>query len=223
MKILLYGLQRSGTNYIEKVLTDHYRVRIINHNDDKTYPGAKHFRLYDNKNIMPEPGYYNNVVIKDFAALEKILKDVPDYYLVLSKDPYSWLESYEKWAAKCKWEKVEHHYIEEYNLFYRKWLELSSETDKIIFVRYIDLLRDIDKELQRLEKLMGLRKKVSGLFVQTKYTHVDQSETFTQEHLNYYLKEQYFSKYYSELLAEVNNRLDMEVISRLGYSLKDNI
>lgn len=223
MDLLLYGLQRSGTNYVEKILTDRYRVNIANCNEDRTYPGCKHFRLYDNKKIVPEPNYLNDIKIKDYASFEKQLKDIPDYCIVISKDPYSWLLSYEKWALICNWGKVNHHYIEEYNLFYGKWLELSSQTDKIVFVRYIDLLRDLRNELRRLKKMMGLRMKISGLFATSRYNLVPVSEAFTQEHFNYYLKEQYLSKYSQERLNEVNSHLDHNVMTGLGYVVRRTV
>src|SRR5690349_12021064 len=149
MNLLLYGLQRSGTNYIEKIFTELYQIKLSNLNDDRTYAGCKHFRLYDKKDVVPEPKYLNDVQIDDYASFEKLLTNIPDYCLVISKDPYSWLLSYEKWAKICDWLPAQHHYIEEYNLFYGKWLELADQTDKIIFVRYIDLLQDQKKELRR--------------------------------------------------------------------------
>lgn len=222
MNLLLSGLQRSGTNYVEKIFTERYRINFINLNDDKTYPGAKHFRLYDHKDIVPEPGYRNNVKIADYVTFEKKLNNIPAYCLIISKDPYSWLSSYEKWAIKCNWPQVQHHYVEEYNLFYGKWLELAKQTDKIVFIRYIDLLLDLKKELRRLEESIGLKKKLRSFFISAKCSQVSQSDEFTQDHLDYYLKEQYFNKYSEAKLVEVNSLLDLNVMSRLGYKLKNN-
>lgn len=223
MDLILYGLQRSGTNFIEKVFTERYRVNFINQNNDRACPAAKHFRLYDNKDIVPEPGYRNNVRIENYTFLEKQLKAVPNFCVVISKDPYSWLLSYEKWAQRCNWAPVCHHYIEEYNLFYAKWLEFAKQTDKIVFIRYIDLLYDIKQELKRLEKLMRLKRKLSAFFAEPRYKLVPQSEEFTQDCLDYYLEQQYFAKYSKERLEEVNGHLDANVMLGLGYTIKQSI
>lgn len=223
MNILIYGLQRSGTNYLEKILTDRYQVEIINRNHDKTYPGAKHFRLYDNKDFVPEPGYRNDVRIESYQHLESMLAVQPDYCIVISKDPYSWLESYNKWAAKCKWDKVSHHYIDEYNLFYGKWIELSGQTGKIVFVRYIDLLKDVYGELKQLEKKLGLKKKLFAQLSKAEYSLISQSDIFTMEHAKYYLEERYFANYTQDRLDEINSRLDKCVMSRLGYVKRNNV
>ncbi len=223
MNILIYGLQRSGTNYIEKVFTDRYRITYLNDNADTAYPGAKHFRLYANKAIIPHPVYFNNITVSNFASFEALLDNVPDYYLVISKDPYSWLLSYEKWAEKCKWEKVNHHYVEEYNQFYGKWLELAEQTNKIVFVRYIDLLQNIEQELQRLEKAMKLTKKILGMFAPIKYRNLPKSEKFTHEHYEYYANELYLANYSQVGLNEANNHLDHDIMSKLGYTVRYNV
>jgi hypothetical protein len=156
--LLHYGLQRSGTNFLETLLKKKYRVRFLNSNTDRSSPLQKHFRLYDNKEVIPEPQYRNNIKVKNFDEFERLLETLPDYYVVISKDPYSWFLSYSNWAKKCNWPTVAHHYIKEYNLFYGKWLEFSGQTDKIVFVRYIDLLQNTDLELERLETKMKLQK-----------------------------------------------------------------
>jgi hypothetical protein len=220
MKLLCYGLQRSGTNYLEELLKRHYQVSLLNSNADRRAPIQKHFRLYDQKEIVPEPQYWNDLYIANFAEFEQLLTPPADYYLVISKDPYSWLLSYEKWAKTCDWAPVNHHYIQEYNLFYGKWLEFAAQTDKIIFIRYIDLLQDTQSGLSFLAKKMGLKKKFFSQFQGFRIARVDQSAEFTKGQYNYYLNRLYMQNYTPDKLVAVNRLLDRQVLSQLGYELE---
>lgn len=217
MDLMHYGLQRSGTNYLEALLKRKYRVRFLNSNASRSQPEQKHFRLYDQKDIVPEPQYRNELKVEDFSAFERLLRLVPEFYLIISKDPYSWLLSYKKWAAKCDWPEVSYHYIREYGLFYGKWLELSRQTEKIVFVRYIDILQRPNEELSRLEEEMGLREKRFSAFVTSPVSKVDQSGVFAAEGYQYYVNEEYLKDYDKDELDAVNELLDKEVVRELGY------
>lgn len=221
MNLLHYGLQRSGTNYLEKLLKNNYRVRFLNSNKDRSSPLQKHCRLYDNKTMIPEPQYHNDIVVENFEQFEALFKSPPDYYLVVSKDPYSWYLSYKAWAQKCKWPDVRHHYIEEYNLFYGKFLELSSQTDKFIFIRYADLVKDANAVLNQLEKNMNLKKRLLARIIFKSPTKVSQSSGFTDDRRNYYTEQKFLSKYNEKELELLNSLIDSQVINRLGYKRVD--
>src|SRR6476620_9252679 len=98
MDLLHYGLQRSGTNLLEALLVRRFDVRFLNDNSDRGSPLQKHVRLYDDKQLIPEPQYSNQISVRDFAEFEALFDSAPAYYLVISKDPYSWYLSYRKWA-----------------------------------------------------------------------------------------------------------------------------
>jgi hypothetical protein len=226
MKLLHYGLQRSGTNFLESLLAKKYRVQFLNSNikgirPDRSSPLHKHFRLYDEKDIVPEPKFRNELKIASFIDFEKLLEIVPDYYLIISKDPYSWYLSYNDWARRSKWEPVPYHYILEYNLFYAKWLEFSQQTKKILFVRYIDLLRSPDEELNRLELEMHLQKKFLYMLRSNVVFKVPQSGEFSIDRRSYYVSEQYLQSFTKEDLKEINDLIDPRVITLLGYQKKE--
>ena len=102
MYVLHYGLQRSGTNYLETLLKKNFRIRFLNSNKDRRSPLHKHCRLYKNKQIIPEPQYQNDIVVDTFDQFESLFEVVPDYYFIISKDPYSWNLSYRNWAKKMQ-------------------------------------------------------------------------------------------------------------------------
>ena len=220
MNLLHYGLQRSGTNLLETLLKKNYRVRFLNNDIDRASPLQKHCRLYKNKQIIPESQYYNEIFVETFEQFEALFEVVPDYYLIISKDPYSWYLSYRKWAKKCNWPNVSHHYIEEYNLFYRTFMEFSFRSDKFIFVRYIDLIKDTDVMLNYLEMEMKIKKKFFAGLTLKKPNKVPQSDPFTDEKLAYYLNEKYLKEYGKEDMQTLNSLLDSQVVYFLGYELK---
>ncbi len=228
MKLLHYGLQRSGTNFLESLLAKKYHIEILNSNiqgirPDRSSPLHKHFRLYDEKDIVPEPKFTNELKINSLDAFEQLLEVVPDYYLIISKDPYSWFLSYSAWAKRSNWPEVPYHYILEYNLFYGKWLEFSRQTKRILFVRYIDLLRDPDVELYRLELEMHLKKKFLYMLRSSVVFKVPQSGDFSIDRRCYYLSEEYLQGYTKEGLQEINDLIDPEVLTRLGYQKKEKV
>jgi hypothetical protein len=219
MKLLHYGLQRSGTNFLESYLRKKYKIKFLNSNKDRKSPLQKHFRLYSEKYIVPEPQYQNNILISNFYEFESLFNVLPDYYIIISKDPYSWYLSYKRWATKCNWPKVNHHYIEEYNLFYGTFLEFSTQTKKIRFIRYVDLLGNMDGLLHQLELDMSLEKRMLPVFGLRSHK-VSQSEAFTDERKAYYLNEQYLKEYSKKELQTLNDALDLGVAASLGYEIK---
>lgn len=130
--------------------------------------------------------------------------------------------SYRSWARKCGWPEPEHHYIAAYNLFYRKWLDFAVQTDRIVFVRYIDLLTSTEAELGRLEWLMGLSRRWYAKLMFPSVPKVSQSPAFGKERRAYYERKEYLSRYVTEELRALNEALDHEVMSRLGYEKEEN-
>lgn len=214
---LLYGLQRSGTTYLQTLMEKNYpEVDFINHEFRKN-PAHKHFRLYDNKTYIPEPNYMNSVYLKSMQEFENLLEKQPDVYIVISKDPYSWYLSYLKWAKKHNWNTPEYHYIEEWNLFYGKWLEFSKQTDNILFIKYIDLLADPEKELCRIALTLNIPP-VTKIISPEK---VNSSKRFTASSAKYYLDREYLKAFSEEELITLQNLVDKNVMEELGYEYKN--
>ncbi len=223
MNILHYGLQRSGTNFLESLLKKNYRVRFLNSNMDRSSPLQKHCRLYKNKEIIPEPQYYNDILVDSFDQFQALFEVTPDFYLILSKDPYSWYLSYQSWAENCNWPNVTHHYIEEYNLFYKTFIDFSSQSEKFLFIRYVDLLKDTDAVLNAIENKLGLKKKLISRFRIRIPEEVPMSGEFLKSKRDYYLNAEYLRKYSSEDIQILNELLDPQVMSFLGYELRNSV
>lgn len=217
MNLLHYGLQRSGTNFLENIIKKNYKVRFLNSNEDRSSPLQKHCRLYKNKKMIPEPQYNNKIAVETFEQFESLFEITPNYYLIISKDPYSWYLSYINWAKKCNWPNVNHHYIEEYNVFYKTFIEFSSQSEKFIFVRYMDLLNDTGAVLDALAKKIKLEKRLFSKLTLRNPRKVSQSSAFTEKKRAYYLNQEYLKEFSAEDMQTLNALLDPKVVSFLGY------
>lgn len=140
---------------------------------------------------------------------------------MISKDPYSWFSSYNNWAKKCNWSDVNHHYIEEYNLFYGKFLEFSLQTNKLVFIRYVDLIADTNSVLEQLKAKMNLKKRLFARLMLRNTDKVAQSSLFTEERRAYYINEKYLEEYSDKELQIINQYIDWHVVSLLGYKKID--
>jgi len=215
-KILLYGLQRSGTNYLESLVEINYPACQFINGEMRNEITHKHFRLYADKSRIPEPQFQNQQVFDSFAAFESALPEIPDLYIVVSKDPYSWLVSYNKWSKKNNWPLPDYQYIEEYNLFYGMWMQFSKQTDKVLFVRYIDLLTDPQKEMERVTAALNLPARTSTKTTSKVYA----SRKFTAGRKESFLNKEHMQDISKETLSEVNHLLDKQLIQFLHYPLE---
>lgn len=216
-RILLYGLQRSGTNFIEQTVLRNFDAVFLNSDEHRDAPIQKHFRLYDDKSRIWPKAYVNDLVFEDFAAFERNLDETPDVYLVISKDPYSWVLSYQSWAKKCKWPPPQFHCAEEWDAFYAKWLEFGQQSDRIVFIRYLDLLENMEGVLETLATRAGLNRIVDpneGLHAPQQ---VPQSGAFTESKRRYYLEARYFEKFSDEELSAINAVVSDNTLKGLGY------
>ncbi len=215
-KILLYGLQRSGTNYLETLINLNYPNCIFLNGEIRNEITHKHFRLYDNKKNIPEPQFNNTESFSHFTDFENALPQnkIPDLYIIVSKDAYNWFNSYVNWSKKNNWKTPDYHYIEEYNLFYGRWMNFSKETQKIIFIRYSDLLTEPLEVLNRI----GVSINLSPLQKLKTTKKVYASKRFTGNKKEEFLNKDYLKKISPDDLKSIGSKLDPELIKYLGYS-----
>lgn len=214
-KILLYGLQRSGTNFLESLVRLNFPGCHFVNGEVRNAIDHKHFRLYDNKAIIPEPQFLNHGQFSSFAEFEKQLPEVPEVFLIMSKDPYSWLVSYNNWSRKNNWPKPHYHYIEEYNLFYGKWMEFSKSTNKILFIRYVDLLQQPLEELKKIAALLHLPDPEKLKTTKKVYA----SRKFTGSKKEAFLNNDHLQKISANDLNLINQKLDRQLLDFLGYDV----
>lgn len=226
--ILHFGLNRSGTNYLKELLDQHFDLEFLNVEGERDHPLHKHFRLYDDKSLIGRPNFHNNLQFPTFSAYEGYAlkrgqgittdEDRDVAYVIISKDPYSWHLSYSRWGIKNNWSPSPHPYIFEYNAFYRKWLEFAGETDRIAFVRYIDLLRSPEEVMEQLQQKFGFTT-TRQIEADVRIKKVPMSRRFSRKRLNFYLREAYLESFSKKELAELNSNIDHALAGMLGYTV----
>jgi hypothetical protein len=222
--ILHYGLQRSGTNFLESLLAKNFDIKIHSLRKERDHPLQKHFRLYDDKTKIPESKYLNNYIYNSYDDFKKSwkLNTAINGVIVISKDPYSWLLSYEKWAKKCNWPTPKYNYIEEYNLFLNKWKDFAQQSNDVIFVKYIDLLVQPEIELTKIENKFSLKRrwntKRKGL--KTELEKVKVSEKFSLDKKDFYIQKKYLKDYDRKKIDLINSTLDENLMEFLNYEFQ---
>ena len=68
----VYGLQRSGTNFLTEFARCRLNIKLKNNDcGDRQSVIQKHFRIYDDKSVIPVKQYHNNTIVEDYEMLEK--------------------------------------------------------------------------------------------------------------------------------------------------------
>lgn len=216
--VLHFGLNRSGTNYLKELLLKHFDLTFLNA-EERDHPLHKHFRIYKDKTIIGRSNFLNNLQFDSFNDFEKtaLSGKAAEIYFIISKDPYSWNLSYRKWGEKNNWGPAPHPPILEYNEFYRKWLEFSTESSKIYFVKYVDLITDRVNTLEKIKERFGLNL-INKIDLNNRIKKVPRSHRFTKKRLKYYLNKKYLKEYHPEELQELNKHIDQELTEKLGYN-----
>ena len=223
---LLYGMQRSGSNYTEQVLLQNFQnIRFYNNNFARCLPVHKHFRLFDEKAVIPDVRFYNSFIYKNFKDfkehVELILGRSVRLFIVTMKDPYSWYVSYKKHAKKNKFTYIKNslnsQYIIDYNLFYRKWLDFSVEAPgEVLMVKYEDLIVDLEASLLRMGEKLKLDRSSEQIVNPAK---VSMNKRFTTSRANYYKDKLYLDLISEREFSVIQHLLDPELISSMNYQI----
>ena len=196
--LMIYGMQRTGTNYTEHLLTNNLRnIKFHNCPSARCLPIHKHFRLYDEKFIIPDPQYFNTFSYKDFNSfknhVESIVGNKISRYIVVIKHPFSWYSSYLKHAKRNKYhtngKSFNSHFIIDYNHYYKKWLSFEKEAPDIVkIVKYEEVLSNTKDVISKLADTIG-----TSLSQKTTYNpkKVNMSKRFTNKRLKYYTNKKF--------------------------------
>ena len=226
--IKIYGLQRTGTNFI----TD-----LINRN-------------FQNTKVLVNIGGWKHGTY----AAPMILGQEVDI-LVVSKNPLAWLRSmYEYWGPNRErnigpdlrnvafeqfvkspvvFEKQKDipylfraaNPVQYWNNMYFHYLSIFTEQKRCIAISYESVLSDFYKSMLKLSDFFDLEPVSEDLeFTQEQKEFIPSSETpktkdqpFSK--LEYYKQRGYMKYYSQDLLEFVVNQLDREVLSKLGYQI----
>lgn len=215
---LLFGLQRSGTNYAEFIMNRVFpEIKFLNTRLDRSNLLHKHSRLYDDKSCVPTDEYLHDVVLSSanqFRMLCKSSNMDPDLVVVIARHPLHWLRSYRKWASQCSWPQPSYSYVREWTLFYGMWNEFAASSNKIMMIRYESLLcRDLSV-LKEVANLASLKKQ---LMFPMQPTFVRSSSRFDKEKRSLNLSSIDIMTYSCRERHEILTNMDFDLLANLGY------
>ena len=215
MNLYIYGLQRSGTNVIQKFIETNYNIYFMNDGErDRHSPRQKHFRIYDNKDIIPQDQYKNNYIINSLKDLDKLLGDMNEtnQYIIVYKNIFSWLPSIEKWAKECNWNiNSKMNFVDDYLNFIQKWISIKN--NRVFFINYEDFL-NISNDNNSLVNNLSLFLNKKYLNISTSFDKVNYSNKFTSDKKKYYTENEYMKLYSKhEIDKIINNVIYKELIN----------
>jgi len=149
MNILIYGLQRSGTNFLSEILKTDKKINIINGLDRNIFT-HKHYRFHNIKEIIADEKFYPTSNIKTVADIYD--KSPVNKIIVLEKDIYQWYDSIVNWAKKCNWNFIEKDFIEEFVKDHFHFYSFFKNEKDIIYLKYEDLLYNKEMVISKLEE-----------------------------------------------------------------------
>lgn len=199
---LLYGLRRTGTNWLQALLQTHYDIEFSNGYTRGT-PLHKHDTFHHKCETLEEV---------DQATGTKDAK-----FIIIIKHPWSWYLSFMKWQEKCNKKKsgVNSQCVRTYNAFYSNWLRLSrQDPSRVIVVKYEKLLQNTPEMLNKIAEHFGLEKKRKNF---QNITKVRQSNPFTISSRKYYLNEQWIKNIDWETTKMLEKTVDKDLARHFCY------
>lgn len=147
-----HGIQRSGTNYLLRILID-LNLRPLNAFDpERSNPKHKHFRWQPEKSsIKIHDVYKNNIVVSSLDALNSVAGyPKTTKHIVIFKPAVPWLASILNWGMVCGWYEniAEATSLEsitgalgEYDAYYCFWQEVAeTNRSSVEILRHSDVI-----------------------------------------------------------------------------------
>ena len=192
-EIKLFGLRRSGTNYLQLLLKQNYKAKVLTNKG-----GWKHgkYRVYK------ELGYEIDCVF-------------------ISKNIFSWLTSMQRRYAK-RHSLIAMigvpDYVNLWSLIHENWLNVPLKEKKKSFVKYEDLIVDPEKVCVRVAKELNLEK-MTPFFKDTKQIVEPMGNVIQKKFdLDYYVGKQYMNNFPRGSIKGVRDMIDLNIVKKLGYN-----
>lgn len=180
--IKIYGMPRTGTNYLRFLLEENFDVMAFHH-----ILGGKHGAPCDPREwiqaeiktpnrLMAWEGQYEsgqdgpnfsprfNKVAHYLEFLEELQEQLGDiYYVILVKNPYAWLSSWWRYILARGYRKLwripknNRKWLENFNQKYRTWWRFYRDyTDRSVVMRYEDAVFRYRDTLKKVEDALLL-------------------------------------------------------------------
>jgi len=220
-----YGAQRSGTNYLKRLVELNFKdVTVFG-----SVLGWKHgmyehangyqFKCDSHEEWLEKKTKDGRVYSVDGHALkhtrEELEKAIPQLnYLISVKDPYAYVSSFKKFRARKKeWEpKRVEGWVNQYLELYDAWKRFHDEIPgRCFIVNYNDLLTNRDIVLTSIQSKFGLTLKHDTLVDETRAVNAstDHGLIIDRKQFNkdYYLNKEYLNELPEEIIQVVSQTL----------------
>ena len=186
----VWGMQRTGTNYLSELVEENFQVHsILKH-------GWKHAPVINLKETahvperIPFKKRFKNLDIKQLSKdVQNSILDENIGALIIIKNPYTWALNIERWwNASYHVNKTLPELFQMYNELYSSYrkFRLSQFPNlgfkKCLIVRYEDLLQDLDRELDVISGFFDI-----PVINRNDLSKVEYSAEFTPERREHYL------------------------------------
>lgn len=224
--IKIFGLQRSGTNYLTYLISNNFKNVDV---------------------LMNKGGWKHGIYCIPWVL------GYETHLAILTKNPYSWLRSiYNYWGTKriknigpdlrnvafeqfvrnrVVFEKQKgipfllraSNPIQYWNNMNFHWLTINLSTKKMSIITYEALLQNYSASLLQLSENLQIE------LISDNFEFVNSTQEFSPfddqpvkqfTRSDYYKNRQYLRYYSPDLLDFINNQLDHEVMKTLGYTLE---
>jgi hypothetical protein len=188
----VYGIQRSGNNWLMWLLAANFRVNILGN----------------------KAGWTHGPV--EFSKIRGI-----DHVFLVVKHPLCWLPSIYRFRGKGAFgayvEKSDE--IEKWNTRYTDWLNAAAKLNGTHFqvCRYEDWLADPVGHLEDLWGAAGLERKDGPWKMAKSKMNKHMGFTGNPFDADYYLSRRFMNTYPKRIVRMVAKRVDQDLLERLGY------
>ena len=235
-----YGIQRSCTNYVKLLIEENFRQMHVlastlgwkhgPHPEKVDWSGGD----WGAEGSDPLTHFSR----EELVAIRESYETSELGYLVCLKDPYAWLVSFTAYESrKSRWANVKNlvrkvdsrrlpEYLNCWNRVHSSWLQLLRQNRRATSVRYEDLLRGMEGEMNRLSEFFSLERK--GPFYQPGHYLMRGGERLSRttglsnrrfDQHEYYLNRDYLNYFTRGDLQLFAASIDQGLVETLGYQV----
>jgi hypothetical protein len=221
-----YGCHRSGTNFLKMLIEENFdNTRVLNlilgsKHSPFNYEEALKYEVPENKKL--------NFEKKEIDEIKNQLKNKELFFVVIIKNPYSWLASYHKYRSMKKkqniilTDKLISKWLGEWHKKNTNWLNAikNYNSDKAMVITYDDLILNPKRYLSRMERKFSLQKKYEKFLTGSKFKMIRGTDNEVGKQLEskkIFKKKKYLEKSYLENFSEKNLKQIKDIITGKEY------
>ena len=193
MKIKVHGLPRSGNNWTMAMLDANFGVTVLHHNQG----GNTHGKLDIDGKDAPEAAV---LIVKHplawMPSIFRLMRPDIDFNTFVRR-----VQPWKRWAMRNR-------------IWFEEGAALSIPFQVVL---YEDLLTRTVGRLEEIGSAFGMEKISEEWLLMPRKMNKGMGQTIRKFDPTYYTEKKYLEEYESDILAEVNDTLDVELLTDLGY------